>query len=855
MKNKYLLVLATVTSLIAVGVLANLPNPYGLPDRHLLIDSVEQGETVRYAYNTKIPVELDKDEIVERRTANSRTVRLPDGDLKVLIDTAEPKYYQDIAGRWWLVAYGVTTKERFDAYLTLVPPWEKVSLWVATRAYAATEFLTSGTSWSTPVDWNDSNNSIECIGAGGSGQTASAGVAGAGGGGGAYAKVTNVTLSGSISYVVASGGSQNDTYFNGAASSTASISCAAGKNGSGATAGAGGSTADSTGTVEYAGGAGGIGQAVTTNNAAGAGGGSAGPTGAGQAGGDSIVGIGDGGAGGGGSNGGSSTAGGIQVDSTTGSAGGHGTGGTGGGAGGTGNNSGSAGTDGGGGGGSGRPNDTDDIGGAGGCDTAFTTHGACGGGGAGGSASTFGGDGGAGGTYGGGGGGGGKSTDANAEYGTAGTGGQGLIVIIYTPAADTTAPTPDPMTFDTAPNDASATSVSMTATTATDPSAPVEYLFGYFACASNGGTGGTASAWQSSASYTDSGLEPNHCYGYKVEARDSVGNRTASSTQAEAYTAANIPGTPTLGSATVSTLALTNDANSNPSANPTTSFAVQVTTTTPTDATWLNKYVDASGNPSATAVWLTDSQLDSLAVAGLSSNTAYSVQVKARNESQEETSFSSAGSGTTLTGAPGTPTFSAVTSSTLTVSWTAPSAGASSYKVERCSGTGCSNFAEIATGVGGTSYNDTSLSANTTYLYRVRATNGGGDGAYSGTGTTLTLPGTPGTPTFSSVVTTTLTVEWTAPTGGAASYKVERCAGVGCVDFAQIASGVVGTSYGDTLLTNGSTYRYRVRATNGTGDGAYSGNGSVATGEAQSGTDQLFRINGGVRFNGGVRLP
>lgn len=651
MKQKYLLILATATSLIAVSVLANLPNPYGLPDRHLLIDSVEQGETVRYAYNTKIPVVVDKDEIVERRTPNSRTVRLPDGDLKVFIDTAEPKYYQDAAGRWWLVAYGETTKERFDAYLTLVPPWEKVSSWVTTRAYAATEFLVSGTSWSTPGDWNNSDNSIECIGSGGDGVSASASVAGGGGGGGAYAKITNVTLSGSISYVVATAGSQSDTYFNGAASSTASISCAGGKDASAATGGAGGSTADSTGTVEYAGGDGGAGQASSANRGGGAGGGSAGPTGAGKAGGNSIADIGNGGAGGGGSNGGSSTAGTDMIDSTTGRAGGQGTSGSGSGAGGASSASGTAGTVGGGGGGSGQPNDGTDKGGDGGCDTAFdATHGACGGGGSGGSSATQAGDGGAGGTYGGGGGGAGKSTDANAVYGTGGAGGQGIIVITYTPAADTTAPTPDPMTFDTAPNDASATSVSMIATTATDSSAPVEYLFGFFACASNGGTGGTASSWQSSASYTDSGLEPNHCYGYKVEARDSLGNRTASSTQAEAYTAANTPGTPTLGSATVSTLALTNDANSNPSANPTTNFAVQVTVTTPTDATWLNKYVDASGDPSVTAVWLTDSQLDSLVIGGLNSATSYSVQVKARNESQEETSFSSAGSGTTLSG-------------------------------------------------------------------------------------------------------------------------------------------------------------------------------------------------------------
>jgi hypothetical protein len=92
----------------------------------------------------------------------------------------------------------------------------------------------------------------------------------------------------------------------------------------------------------------------------------------------------------------------------------------------------------------------------------------------------------------------------------------------------------------------------------------------------------------------------------------------------------------------------------------------------------------------------------------------------------------------------------------------------------------------------------------------------------------LTVPGTPGTPTFSNIAETTLTVSWTAPTGGAASYKLERCTGSGCTNFAQIAT-PTGTSYNDSGLTGNTTYRYRVRGSNTTGDGAYSGIGEVTT--------------------------
>lgn len=226
---------------------------------------------------------------------------------------------------------------------------------------------------------------------------------------------------------------------------------------------------------------------------------------------------------------------------------------------------------------------------------------------------------------------------------------QGVIVITYS-TSETNPPTPNPMTFAVAPVGASAGSVTMTATTATDASGPVEYLFGHFACSSNGGTGGTASSWQTSTTYVDTGLQPNQCYGYKVEARDSFANRTASSTQSEGYSLANVPGAPSITAISATTMTISNDANGNPSATPVTRYAVLVTTA---DATWSGKYVSGTGTPSATAVWLTDAQIDGLTLQGLTGNTTYNVQSKARNESLTETAFSGSAGG--LTGAPAVP--------------------------------------------------------------------------------------------------------------------------------------------------------------------------------------------------------
>src|SRR5258708_6889648 len=63
------------------------------------------------------------------------------------------------------------------------------------RAQTTVIFITSGTSWTIPNDWNSANNQIEVIGGGGNGvKSGSFFNPGAGGGGGAYSKVTNVTL-------------------------------------------------------------------------------------------------------------------------------------------------------------------------------------------------------------------------------------------------------------------------------------------------------------------------------------------------------------------------------------------------------------------------------------------------------------------------------------------------------------------------------------------------------------------------------------------------------------------------------------------------------------------------------------
>jgi hypothetical protein len=281
-------------------------------------------------------------------------------------------------------------------------------------------FLTttgSNQTWTSPADWNNSNNTIECIGGGASGGASygSTTTAATGGGAGAYSLISNFSVATpgttQVTYRVGAGGEAvsrtttgdtggnagGDSWFNDTAfpgSGTTNVYCGA-KGGSAGAAGAvtqnggaGGVGTDGWGQTRRSGGAGG--NATHTSNATG-GGGAAGNS---STGGDGVASSGTG----------SATAGGQA--NGTGATGGAGTTGTG--------------------------NRTGDNGNNG---TEYTSQGSGGGGGGArttqGSRAATGGNGGSSG----GGGGGSIASSATATSSTSGTGTQGIIVITYTPLA------------------------------------------------------------------------------------------------------------------------------------------------------------------------------------------------------------------------------------------------------------------------------------------------------------------------------------------------------------------------------------------------------------------------------------
>ena len=164
-------------------------------------------------------------------------------------------------------------------------------------------------------------------------------------------------------------------------------------------------------------------------------------------------------------------------------------------------------------------------------------------------------------------------------------------------------------------------------------------------------------------------------------------------------------------------------------------------------------------------------------------------------------------------------------------SWTAATdnVGVTGYRVERCQGAGCTTFVQIAAPVG-TTFGDTGLIASTVYSYRVKAVDAASNVSvnYSpvASATTQAPPDTipPTNPTgltATSVSSSQIDLAWTAATdsggSGLAGYRVERCQGVGCTTFVQIATPVP-NSYSDPGLTAGTSYSYRVRAADGAGN-------------------------------------
>lgn len=138
----------------------------------------------------------------------------------------------------------------------------------------------------------------------------------------------------------------------------------------------------------------------------------------------------------------------------------------------------------------------------------------------------------------------------------------------------------------------------------------------------------------------------------------------------------------------------------------------------------------------------------------------------------------------TVPAAPSNLTANAVSTSQINLAWTDNANNETGFRVERS--TDGANFTEIITvGANTTSFNNSGLAASTAYFYRVRATNSGGNSAYSNTASATTQTGT------------------------ATVYQAENAVLVGAV-VSNIHAGYTGTGFVDYVNPSGDYIEWTV---------------------------------------------
>ncbi len=154
---------------------------------------------------------------------------------------------------------------------------------------------------------------------------------------------------------------------------------------------------------------------------------------------------------------------------------------------------------------------------------------------------------------------------------------------------------------------------------------------------------------------------------------------------------------------------------------------------------------------------------------------------------------------------------------TVDLSWTDTTASETGFVIDRCAGSGCTNFVQVATvGPDTTIYTDTTALPNTTYTYQVRAVNdsaGWDSGACGPVTVTTATPAPPQNLTAAWGSESRIELSWDATGGDEDGFIVER-GDAGCANFVVVDNTVPAgaTSYTDTGLDRNTTYCYRVTA-------------------------------------------
>jgi YD repeat-containing protein len=315
-------------------------------------------------------------------------------------------------------------------------------------------------------------------------------------------------------------------------------------------------------------------------------------------------------------------------------------------------------------------------------------------------------------------------------------------------------------------------------------------------------------AWTSngnSLSKNLTGLAAATSYTFQVRAKDAASNTSGASSGSFSTTDTTAPSAP-----------------GTPSFSAITGTSATASWTAATDNVGVSSY-EYSLNGGA---WTSNGASLSKNFTGLTSGVTYSLQVRAR-DAATNAGVASSSSFTTVDEvaptAPGTPSFSSITGTSATATWSAASdnVGVTGYEYSLNGGAWTSNGASLSKGL-------TGLTPATGYTFQVRAKDAGNNTGSASSNSFNTLdtvaPGAPGTPAFSSITGNSATASWAAASDN-----------VGILRYEYSLNGGGWTSVGSAQsvnlvsLTSAASYSVQVRAVDTSSNPGASSSNSFTT--------------------------
>jgi len=297
-------------------------------------------------------------------------------------------------------------------------------------------------------------------------------------------------------------------------------------------------------------------------------------------------------------------------------------------------------------------------------------------------------------------------------------------------------------------------------------------------------------------SYTDTGLEENTRYYYRVRAINAVGPSLY--TQIESAFTSLAPTAPTGLLATP-----VNEAT----------IGLSWSDNTASETGYIIERSALSGM-GFSLIYTTSANVTSYDDLGLDEGTEYFYRVRATNGVVESEDSNEASATTNLLPPTGMKA-SVVNEGMISLTWSDQSNLETGYIIERSETSG-SGFSEVhTTAANATSYTDSGLADGRKYVYRVRATNGQTVSSYSNESDASTVLAAPSQLSATALDEATIILTWADNSVSETGYIIERSltsgSGYGVIDVIPPNS----TSYTDSGFKEGDQFFYLIRATNG----------------------------------------